>query len=108
METYLTGKAEPKATRIAEICGVADVSADWLIWGKEGTKQGESTAPALALKDVQTLVLIVQRLEEMIADRGLDVSNEKRVELAMLLFEYVKDTGKLEPERVERYLRLVA
>ncbi|WP_404991363.1 helix-turn-helix domain-containing protein [Cupriavidus pauculus] len=109
LETYLTGKAEPKASRIAEICEAAAVSADWLVSGKQPSSHAAPGVTAgIQTQDLQTLILIVQRLEEMIADRGLEVTVEKRGELALLLFEYVRETGKLEPERVERYLRLVA
>jgi len=38
LENYLSGKSEPKASVIAEICTVLDVSAEWLLTG-EGSMQ---------------------------------------------------------------------
>ncbi len=42
LETYLTGKAEPKASRLADICRVCGVSGHWLLTG-----DGDMARPAL-------------------------------------------------------------
>lgn len=44
LETYLSGKAEPKASRLAAIARVADVSGHWLLTG-EGPEKGEGSEP---------------------------------------------------------------
>lgn len=112
LETYLTGKAEPKASRIAEICEVAGVSTNWLLTGSGPMlREDRHGAPAqgqVSSVDVELLELVLERLEGKIAASGRKVSAKKKAELAALLYDYIVETGKAEGPSVERILRLVA
>ncbi|MCT9072797.1 helix-turn-helix domain-containing protein [Cupriavidus gilardii] len=112
LETYLTGKAEPKASRIAEICEVSGVNTQWLLTGtgpmqlnERGTEVTPSHGSAV---DSQLLELVIERLETKIAATGKKVSAKKKAELVTLLYDYIVETGKAEGPSVERILRLVA
>lgn len=45
LETYLTGKAEPKASRLVAIADAAGVSVEWLATGR-GAMRPDNAAPA--------------------------------------------------------------
>jgi transcriptional regulator with XRE-family HTH domain len=111
LENYLSGRSEPKAVNLEQICRVVGVNGHWLLTGDgpELVKDLESNATESSSPvDVELLGLVIARLEKEIATRGARPAPAKKAELIALLYDYMVETGKKEGPSVERILRLVA
>ncbi|EHP39389.1 XRE family transcriptional regulator [Cupriavidus basilensis OR16] len=87
------------------------VSSDWLLCGQgemflEGHGAGTSHPPSPV--DSELLAVVLERLEAKIAAAGVRVSAKKKAELAVLLYDYITETGNKEGPSIDRILRLVA
>ncbi len=108
-----SGKTSPNSKLLAGLAQIG-LNINWLLTG-----QGEMVAEDLRVKpvtvvhgrpseeDYKIMAVVILRLQETIQEKELDVPFEKLVELAGLLFDHVVEAGKLDPTRVERFLRLV-
>lgn len=69
LEDYLTGKSEPKASRLAAIAKAADASLDWLVTGSDPTfKTGKN-------KDITRLwsSIVIEELARFVKKMKLDL-----------------------------------
>lgn len=90
LETYLTGKAEPKAGRIAAFCYATGVNGHWLLTGEGSmliSDVQQASSPHMAV-DVDNLGHALAEVETIATQRGLTLTPNKRAKLAALVYQY--------------------
>lgn len=135
LETYLSGRAEPKASRLVAIAGAVDVSLDWLLTG-EGPmerggdhaytprEQGAAARPGVAEAaetvgldhlDEDTLVAAVVAVEEVMAEEGWELDPRTKGQIVGLLYDmYIDRHGAgaaapaIDKRNVTRLFKLVS
>lgn len=84
------------------------ISVDWLLSGRGRMLLDDRSVDAASPFDSELLEVVLERLEAKILAAGARVTPKKKAELAVLLYDYIVETGKKEGPNVERILRLVA
>lgn len=109
LETYLSGDAEPKTTRMVAIARAANVSVEWLATG-EGPMRKADASPAVAPPPVNMHVLteVISGIEQYLDDEDLEMKPDKKAELVVVLYEHFIDKGHAEKGAMDRLLKLVA
>lgn len=72
LETYLTGKAEPKISRLVAIAQAAEISIGWLATG-DGGEQGEMTGGDKVTLNCELNALIVDGIVSVYRQSGCDL-----------------------------------
>lgn len=104
------GKSMPGGDLLACYASLG-ISVDWLLTGKGSMYSAEPSSSAQLSNgplDVELLEFVLEKLEAKIAAAGVRATPKKKAELAVLLYDYIVETGKSEGPSVERILRLVA
>lgn len=112
LETYLTGKAEPKASRLAAIATAANVSADWLLFGY-GDMNGRHRysnphAASLALVDEDLSGRVVEAVAAVHEECSLAISSCELGRLAAQVYNEIASAGLESWEEKIGALRLVS
>ncbi len=97
LETYLAGKSEPKALRLAAIIEASGVSAIWLLTGKGPVMPGSTTASAEDMND--EFALIPGYNIEVAAGEGVFPSEEKQTRKLAFRHRWLRYRG-LSPENL--------
>lgn len=93
LETYFTGKTEPKADRLAEICYLCGVDGHWLLTGR-GAMMVQSTRASAAPADASACMeMAILAVEHGIAAHAVPLDPQRRTALTMLAYEQVQ-SGK--------------
>ncbi len=93
LETYFTGKTEPKADRLAEICYLCGVDGHWLLTGR-GAMMAEATSASVPPADPGACMeLAILAVEQGIAAHAAQLDPQRRTALTMLAYEQVQ-SGK--------------
>lgn len=102
------GRSAPQAKMLARLAELG-LNVNWLLTGHGPMLLAdlEAGAPSSPL-DSELLAVVLERLEGKIAAEGVRVSAKKKAELAVLLYDYIIETGKREGPSIDRILRLVA
>lgn len=124
LETYITGKAEPKVSRVVAIAGAAGVTIDWLASGEGPMERGALSQGELhPTRDPQfkpfvnldrdLLTDMVVAVEEELAERGLTLAPHRKGELIATLYEMEAEEEQeqhadVTQRNVRRLLRLVS
>ena len=90
LESYLSGRSEPKATGLALIAQAAGVSLDWLLLGKE--QNGANAAgpqPFPALPDSVVLSRVIETVEDWLVENGQALAPAKKADVIVLSYELV-------------------
>lgn len=107
------GNTSPNSKLLAALAKLG-LNINWLLTGEGQMYAEDLRAEAakesreLTADEVKVVCIILMRLQDAIRERGVEVPVEKQIELVSLLFDYAQETGEVEQDRVERYLRLVA
>lgn len=106
LETYLSGEAEPKTTRMVAIARAANVSVEWLATGEGEMKRAADNKPPVVnyglLQAAELAVHLFLEQEEAIAPPG------RIAKLVIALYKYGEAKGKLTEEDFHQFLQLVA
>ena len=90
LETYFTGKTEPKADRLAEICHLCGVDGHWLLTGSGAMQPTPSLAATAPPSDLaQCMAIAVLAVEQAIANSGKPFDAQRRTALTMLAYDQV-------------------
>lgn len=107
LETYLSGAAEPKTLRLVAISRAADVNLEWLAAGEGPMRKGEGAS--IAALDRELMRLVVEEVEQLLADVNGHLEPEKKAELIVLIYEEVREQeGKLDRARVLKLIKLAS
>lgn len=115
LETYLSGRSEPKATGLALIAEAAGVSLDWLLLGRgEPIPCGSgspASSPTHAMIDVALLAQVVATIEDWLAANNRTLAAPKKADVIVLAYELVRQgaaNGEAESalQHVVRLLRV--
>lgn len=113
LETYLSGRSEPKATGLALIADAAGVSLDWLLLGRgEPIPCGlPAKGPAHAMLDATLLTQVVSAIEDWLAANNQTLAAPKKADVIVLAYELVRQgaaNGEAESalQHVARLLRV--
>lgn len=91
LESYLSGRSEPKATALALIAGAAGVSLDWLLLGKSAAP--EEATPVGPAVDAAVLVDVMHFIEGWLAANGHDLPPVKKADVVVLAYELFKEAA---------------
>lgn len=113
LETYLSGRSEPKATGLALIAGAAGVSLDWLLLGKgaavaTGLPSADDTPDKL---DTVLLTGVIEIIESWLESNNQTLAAPKKADVIVLAYELVRQgaaNGRSETahQNVVRLLRV--
>lgn len=92
LETYLSGRSEPKATGLALIAEAAGVSLDWLLLGRgEPVPCGRPAAEsAHATLDAALLAEVVATIEDWLTTNNQTLAAPKKADVIVLAYELVR------------------
>lgn len=107
LETYLSGEAEPKASRLVSIARAAGINLEWLATGDGPMRVGEGAV--VAPLDRELLCLVIEEIEQLLNDVNGELEPEKKAELIALIYEEVREQeGKVDRARVLRLIKLAS
>lgn len=81
---YIDGKAKPTFFTVRALAAAAGVGLDWLAYGHEHRPSIEQDGPV----DHDLLAMVIQHLEERLAQFDVNISTEKRARLIALMYEH--------------------
>lgn len=93
LETYFTGKTEPKADRLAEICYLCGVDGHWLLTGRGAMMAVTAPASASPADASSCMEMAILAVEHGIAAHAVALDPQRRTALTMLAYEQVQ-SGK--------------
>jgi transcriptional regulator with XRE-family HTH domain len=102
LETYLSGDAEPKASRLFALARAVGVSLDWLATGEGPMMLSDRAGKGRGLGviegggrpaeiDAELLGWCVQALEEFLQSRRAPLAAEKKAKVISLLYEIERE-----------------
>lgn len=81
---YIDGKAKPTFFTVRALASAAGVGLDWLAYGEEHRPAFEQEGPI----DHDLLAMVIENLEERLAQFDVNISTEKRARLIALMYEH--------------------
>ncbi len=103
LETYLSGEAEPKTTRMVAIARAANVSVEWLATG-----EGEMRKPPVSPVNTDLLEAAELAVHRFMEEEGVTAPPEKIARLVIVLYKYGEAKGMIKKDDLDQFLKLVA
>jgi transcriptional regulator with XRE-family HTH domain len=104
---YLAGKADPSRGTTVSMARAAGVNLEWLATGEGPMLKGER-APVAPL-DQELMQLVIEEVENMLADVRGYLEPEKKGKLCVLLYEEAHEQeGKMDRSRVLKLIKLAS
>jgi len=107
LASWLAG-TEPKSRGIAAVAKAAGVSLEWLITGAgEEQPSGGAVATSGPLNEA-LLQVVITAIEELLFERGLELTPAKKARAIALAFELFQEDGAVDRETVIQLIQLAA
>lgn len=109
----LAGKSEPRASVLAAIAKATGRSLDWLMYGIEPQAAVAPTSAQQASPDIETLVKVVQLVEDWLSAHGRVMPPAKKAETIGAIYQFVMEdieagAKSIDTRKLTQFLRLVA
>jgi|GEM_PF-4610486 len=107
LETYLSGHAEPKASRLQAIADATGVTSDWLLCGSGPMfrNSGRIAPPSL---NIVLLEQVLRHLEELLCELGKPLPADKKAQMVSVLYDLCQQSSTPPArDQVARILRLI-
>ena len=114
---WLRGESEPNVTDLRALCEHTRTDIEWLVTGR-GHREAEATvklqeAPAPHYGntgsqplDHRLLEKVIEAIDAQLRADGVDLTSTKRSMLVVTLYDLCAGDGRMDPEAVERLVRL--
>ena len=105
----------PQTKTLQKLVSVTGIPVEWWLHG-EGEPPARKAQQDVVRYDAKvsaggvdtvSLAKILSIVDETLNDLSIDISNERKAELSAMIYDYLVKTGHIDPNYVERLIRLV-
>ncbi|WP_162787910.1 helix-turn-helix domain-containing protein [Chromobacterium haemolyticum] len=111
LRTYIREDSSPRFDAMVNLAGAAGVDLVWLATG-EGSDDQESVTAAEAKSAEEDsagmIKLSVQALEEWLLEENLELDPERKAEVVVVLYRYLRSRNTVNPQEIASLLQALA
>lgn len=107
LETYLTGKADPKAERLAAICYATGVSGHWLLTGNGQMMLSDVATPGMT-GDLSLFAEAMEIIDLYLLKTKKTMTPANKRKAVEALYKLSIEKNRIDPAVIEMFMQLAA